>query len=524
MTEKVKKVLGLRGIIISGLSGAIGFEIFVLLNYAYFNLAGTSIIFALALGGIINLIIMLCYSELGAALPFVGGEYSYIKKAYGGYVGFIFGCFSWLASIFAAALAAITFVSQFAYLTSVFSVELQSTIMNSSWIFAIIIVAFMGFMEIRGLRKISSLIVIAFVILFAVFIIGGLLRGIGQIDLSLTTMPIGASGIFAATVYIFPIFIGTKALIANAPNAAKPGKDIPRALILSAIIIIPLYLLIALVAVGTVGWSTTQDISLLNQAANIIFGDYGSIVFAFAGMIACLSALGTALSVQSSNARGMSVDGYFPKKLLSVHPRYGTFYFVAIVGSLFIMALSTLGEIPFLGYAASFGSLLVFALVNLSLIKLRKTQPFMDRPFKTPLYPITPILGIVLSFAMLATPVLLGDANAIEALTSSLGLTAIVVMAYYLRMAGKVRIQIALGGIEMGTGFLITLISSMELAGILQPIFPFIPTFIELLFAIVLIVVGFYSFTVNYSKKENEKKDKKQTKISGLGKRLFKRF
>lgn len=522
MTTKEKKTLGLRDIIIAGLSGAIGFEIFILLNYAYFNLAGTSLIFALALGGVINLIIMLSYSELGAALPIVGGEYSYIKKAYGGYIGFIFGCFKWVASIFAAALASITFVLQFAYLLSVISVDAQTVVLNNSWIFALIIIAVMSFLEIRGLRKISSLIVVAFVLLFIVFIIGGLMHGIGEINSSSQYMPLGASGLFTAVVYIFPIFIGTKALIAEASNAKNPGKDIPRALLLSAIIIIPIYLLIAVVAVGVVGWSSTsQEVSLLNQAAQIIFGDYGSIIFAFAGMVACLSALGTALSVQSSISRGMSVDKYFPKALLSLHPRYGTFYVATIVGSFFIMGLSLLGAVPFLGYAASFGSLLVFALVNLSLIRLRKTQPFMNRPFKTPLYPITPILGVVLSFAMLVAPILFGDGNAIEALTSSVGLTALVAVAYYLRMAGKTRIKIALGGIEFGLGVLIIILSLMELTGFSQPIFPFINTYIQIVFASILIVTGYFSLICDDEKKELKNGN---SRIKKLRKRLFKRF
>ncbi len=522
MTIKEKKTLGLREIIIAGLSGAIGFEIFVLLNYAYFNLAGTSLIFALALGGIINLIIMLSYSELGAALPLVGGEYSYIKKAYGGYTGFIFGCFSWLASIFAAALASITFVLQFAYLLSVISIDAQTVVLNNSWLFALIIIAVMSLLEIRGLRKISSLIVIAFVLLFTVFIIGGLMHGIGELSLSPESMPFGASGIFAAIVYIFPIFIGTKALIANASSTKNPGKDIPRALILSAIIIIPIYLLIGVVAVGVVGWSSTlSEISLINQAAQIIFGDYGSIIFAFAGMVACLSALGTSLSVQSSISRGMSVDKYFPKALLSIHPRYGTYYIATIVGSFFIMSLSLLGAIPFLGYAASFGALLVFAVVNLSLIKLRKTQPFMDRPFKTPLYPIIPILGVVLSFAMLVTPILLGDGNAIEALTSSVGLTALVAVAYYLRMAGKTRIKIAFSGIEIGIAVLIIILSLLELIGFSKPIFPFINTYLQIVFAFVLLITGCFSL---FSDDGSHESKNGNFKIKKLRKRLFKRL
>jgi basic amino acid/polyamine antiporter, APA family len=385
---KRAKGLGLFDIVIAGLSGAIGVEIFILLNYAYFHLAGPAVLYALIFGGIINLLIMLSYSELSAAMPLAGGEYTYIKTAYGGYVGFIFGCFRWLAAIFAASLAAVAFVLQLAYLFSAISPQLQTAIMDQSWLISILVVAVMGFMEVRGSKKIGSLIVIAFILLFVGFIVGGFVNGLSEVNLFSAPLPLGTSGVFAAVVYVFPMFIGTRALVASASGSEKPQKDIPRALIISASLLIPLYLLLAFVAISSVSPSEAiQQIPILNLAANKIFGGYGGILFAAAGMVACLSTLGTALSVQSSISRGMSRDGYFPKILLSVHRRFGTFYVAAVIGSVLIMILSALGAIPFLGYAASFGSLLVFALVNLSLMKLRKTQPYMERPFKTPPLP-----------------------------------------------------------------------------------------------------------------------------------------
>jgi APA family basic amino acid/polyamine antiporter len=520
-STKSSKGLGVFDIVVAGLSGAIGFEIFVLLNYAYFHLAGPAIVYALAFGGIINLLVMLSYSELAAAMPLVGGEYTYIKSAYGGYIGFIFGCFRWLAAIFAAALAAVAFVLQLAYLFSIVSPQLQSIVLDQYWIIAIAIVAILGAMEVRGSRRAGTLVVFAFILLFAGFIIGGFVHGVGGIELFPTTLSAGVSGVFAATVYVFPMFIGTKALVASAPSAKKP-KDIPKALILSAIIIIPLYLLLAIVAVGSVTPDeASQQVPLLNFAANSIFGGYGGVVFAIAGMVACLSALGTALSVQSSIARGLSRDGYFPKILLSVHRRLGTFHIAAIVGSLLIMAFSVLGAVPFLGYAASFGSLLVFALVNLSLIKLRKTKPHMDRPFKTPLYPITPILGVIFSLALLVAPVLFGDGNASDALTSALGLTGVVLATYYLRMAGRYRAQIALGGIGIGAGFCLIVLSILNFAGLANSLVPFVPNYVQLLFALILLGAGFFNFNAQTARKKKESNEEEEL---GLTNRLRQYF
>jgi APA family basic amino acid/polyamine antiporter len=481
------KGIGLFDIVMAGLSGAIGFEIFVLLNYAYFHLAGPDILIALLLGGVINFLIMLSYCELASAMPKVGGEYTYIKTAFGGYLSFIFGCFRWLASIFGASLAAVAFVLQLSYLFSAISPQIQNGILGQSWLIALVLVVIMGLFEVRGVRQVGNVIVIAFVLLFLGFIVGGFIQGIGEINPIGAAMPTGISGVFAAVVYVFPMFIGTRAIVAAASESRRPERDISRGIIISALFIIPIYVLLALVAVSTVTTAEAlEQVPLLSFAAGRVFGSLGSVIFSLAGMAACLSALGTSLSVQSSISRGMSRDGYFPKILLSVHSRYGTFHVAAIVGTALIMILSTLGAVPFLGYAASFGSLIVFAVVNLSLMRLRQTKPYMDRPFKTPLYPFTPVLGVILSVALLFIPILIGDGNAIDALTSSIGITGIVIVTYYLRMVGRYRTQIALGGIGVGVGAFLIVSSFFD-------VLVLIPNYVKLFVGIIFLVVGLFN-------------------------------
>lgn len=486
-----KRTLGLFGVIMAGLSGAIGFEIFALLNYAYFNLAGSDIILAVLLAGFVNLLIMLSYSELGAAIPEVGGEYTYIKTAYGKFVAFIAGCFRWLASIFGASLAAVTFVIQLAYLFSIFAPEIQIMILAQASLIAAIVVVIYGVLEVKGVKKIGNILAITLMILIAVLIVGGVVSGLGQTEVLPKSFLESFSGVFAAMVYVFPMFFGMRALIAVAATAKKPGKDIPRGLIASALLTIPIYFLLAYVAAGAAPpEGTTLSIPLLGYAAETIFGSAGGILFAIAGMVACLSGLGTSLTVQSSIARGMSRDGYFPKILLAVHSHFKTHYIAVIAGSIFIMLLSTVGAVPFLAYTGSFGSLIVFALVNLSLIKLRKTKPYMDRPFKTPLYPLTPILGIVFSGVMLIAPSFFGDANAADALISSVGLTLLVVATYYLRMAGRTRLQIAIGGIGIGTGISAIILACISEAGVITPILTFAPNYLLVALGAALIIGG----------------------------------
>lgn len=486
-----------------GLSGAIGFEVFVLLDYPYFDLElGASIVFGLLLTGLVNLLIMLNYCELSTAIPEVGGAYTYIKTAYGGFVPFIFGCFRWLASIFGAALAAVVFTAQLSYLLKV-ALNLQSFDLTQAPLIAVIVVIAMAALGIKGKKGAGVTIVFAFIAIFAIFVGSGSLHGLAPIEVFPKNLPNSMPKIFAAIVYMFPMFFGVRSLVAGAAQIKHPERNLPKALLLSSLLIIPLYICVTYTAVGIVSLEEAQlmrqeagwQVPLLNLAAQRIFGWTGGALIAVAGMFASLSALGTSLAVQASILRGMSRDAYLPKLLRSVHRRFGTPYAAIIAGSLFVMFLGAIGAVEFLGYAASFGSLLVFALVNLSLLKLRKEKPHMERPFKTPLYPVTPIAGVIISIALLMFPMFFPEA--VIALMSCIGLTVLVLMAYYFRMIGRYRMQIATGGAGLGIGVFLLLLTCLVEAGIMSPIFPFIPSYIMLLISAISIVAGFLNATVH---------------------------
>jgi APA family basic amino acid/polyamine antiporter len=452
----MERKLGFFDAVMMGLSGSIGFEIFVLMDYAYFGLAGSSIVLALLLGGLVNLLIMFSYCELSAAIPEVGGEYTYTKAAYGGLVAFVSGCLRWLASVFGASLAALAFARQLSYLFLRVAPVFEAFVTIQTPLIAIVVIIILTALDVKGAKKVGPMIVVTFLALFAIFLVSGLWHGLP--DVAPKPLPGGLSGVFAATAYMFPMFFGMRALVAGAAQIKNAEKNIPRAIILSASLIVPLYISVAYVAVGVVPLGDFDE-PFLNLAAENILPGVGGILFAIAGMVASLSALGTSIAVQSSISRGMSRDGYLPKALLSVHRRYGTPYIATIAGSLFIIFLSAVGYVEFLGYAASFGSILVFALVNLSLLKLRRTKPYLKRAFKAPLYPFTPIAGVIMSFVLLVSPVFFGDVNAISALMSGLGLMGLVLLTYYLRMVGRHRVQVALGGISLTMGILTGLLT-----------------------------------------------------------------
>jgi amino acid transporter len=491
-----EKKYGLSSAIIMGLGGAIGFEIFVLLNYAYFDLAGPSMISALLFCGVINLITMLSYSELSAALPEVGGEYTYTKAAFGGFISFMAGCLRWLASVFGGALAAVVFVEQLGVLFSVFAPPIQDLILANAALLIVGLVIVLVFLAIRGVEEATTLIVAAFLAIFVIFLAMSLNYTLTPRNIVPEASGSSLAVFFATAAYIFPMFVGMRALVAGAPQIKNPGKNVPRALMITTALLTVVYFLVAFVSVGVVNPSEVDAGPLLNVAASRIMGPVGAMLFALAGIFASVSSVGTAMSVQSSILGGMSRDGYLPKALLSAHKRFGTRYVAIIASSLFVLFFGTSGAVVFLGYAASFGSLLVFALVNLSLIQLRRKMPRLDRPFRAPFYPFTPIAGVVMSVLLLTIPVVLRDVNAESALLSSLGMVAVVLVTYYLRMVKREvdfnRLRVAVGGVCLGAG--LTLI---VLAPAIAPPAMFI---IMVLAGLVSIIAGILNFLVSARK------------------------
>jgi amino acid transporter len=141
----------------------------------------------------------------------------------------------------------------------------------------------------------------------------------------------------------------------------------------------------------------------------------------------------------------MSRDGYLPKVLSKVHRRFSTPYVAVIVCAVFTVIFTATGFVNFVVYAVNLGFIIGFSIVNLAVIKLRKTKPHLDRPFKVPLYPFMPLAGLATCAFLVVF---------IEPAVIVLGveLSIVALLVYYIRMVGYHRIRIALGGVSMGLG------------------------------------------------------------------------
>jgi amino acid transporter len=228
----------------------------------------------------------------------------------------------------------------------------------------------------------------------------------------------------------------------------EPGKTIPRAILITCLALILIYTATAFVVFKIVPAESLRDqVSPLAYVAEQFMGPVGVGVVTIAGIIAALSSVNTSTMAHSRVAYALARDGYFPKSFFRLNKRFSTPVAAIVIGSVLTAMFGATGVVNFVAYATDFGFIIGFIFVNLSLIKLRKDQPNLHRPFKVPLFPLTPLLGIATSLMLIFF---------LDPGTLLIGLELLVfgLIAYYLRMVGRYRISLAVGGMNLGiSGF-----------------------------------------------------------------------
>jgi APA family basic amino acid/polyamine antiporter len=214
--------------------------------------------------------------------------------------------------------------------------------------------------------------------------------------------PMGFSGIGAGAAYIFFAYIGFDAVSTTAQEAKNPQRDLPIGIIVSLLVCTILYIAVAGVLTGMVHW---QDVNIEAPVARA-FLDRG---LSTASHIITLGALAGLTSVmlvmllgQTRVLYSMANDGLLPRKFFAaIHPRFRTPYKNTILVGLLAAIVGSVTPIDEIGKMVNIGTLLAFVIVCIAVMVLRNTNPSQPRPFRTPLVPFVPILGILFNGYMM---------------------------------------------------------------------------------------------------------------------------
>jgi APA family basic amino acid/polyamine antiporter len=207
----------------------------------------------------------------------------------------------------------------------------------------------------------------------------------------------GVSGIFAGAALVFFAFIGFDIVATNAEETKRPQRDLPIAIFASLAICTILYVAVSLVVTGMVKYNHINVKAPLATAFQSVGQNTIATIVSYGALAGITSVILVLLMGQSRVFFAMSRDGLLPAVFSAVSKRYGSPYRTTIVTGLVVAALTFFFPLKTLAELVNIGTLFAFVLVAIGVIVLRRTRPDLQRPFRTPLVPLVPILSVMAS-------------------------------------------------------------------------------------------------------------------------------
>ena len=223
----------------------------------------------------------------------------------------------------------------------------------------------------------------------------------------------GWTGIFAGAGVVFFAFIGFDAVSTAAQEAKNPQRDMPKGILLSLLICVVLYILFAHILAGVANYTEFRTVGQEASVTYVIdtyMKGYGwlSTLITLAILAGFSSVILVMLMGQSRVFFSMSNDGLVPKVFSQLHPKFKTPWKSNFLFFIFVGLIAAFIPASIISDMTVIGTLFAFVLVCIGIIVLRKTDPSLPRPFRTPWVPVIPVLGILVCTGLIYT---LGPAN-----------------------------------------------------------------------------------------------------------------
>jgi APA family basic amino acid/polyamine antiporter len=449
--HSLKRALGPLNLVSLGIGAIIGAGIFVLTGQAAAENGGPAIVLSFVLSGIACAFAGLCYAEFASLIPIAGSAYTYGYATLGEIFAWIIGWDLVLEYAFGAATVASgwagyfvsflqdrglhippeyigTYGQKFALYqgrwtdvttlpsgVSLSGVEVRTALFNlvAFTIIAIVTcVLIIGIKESANLNTAIVIVKVSIVLLFIVIAAGYLIKhpSIARANWHPFIPPntgeyghYGLSGIATGAAVVFFAYIGFDAVSTAAQEAKNPQKDMPVGILGSLVICTILYILVSGLLTGMVSYTKLGVSDPVAVGIDVTGIRWGSFIVKIGAIFGLATVMLVMLLGQSRVFYSMSKDGLLWKWASTIHPRFRTPWISNIVMGLFVAIFGAVIPISDLSKLVSIGTLLAFVIVCAGVWILRAKRPELERPFKTPLVPLVPILGMAVAIYLMAS-------------------------------------------------------------------------------------------------------------------------
>jgi APA family basic amino acid/polyamine antiporter len=431
--NRLRRVLGPVQLTSLGVGAIIGTGIFVLTGIAAHDKVGPALTLSFVVAGAACIFAALCYAEFASMVPVAGSAYTYAYATLGELFAWIIGWDLVLEYAVGSATVAHGWSHYFQDFIGILGVKLPHVFTNAPFDFnpatgqlaatgtiidlpALVIAGMITIVLVIGIRESASfnaaMVIVKLVIVLFVIVVGAFyvdprnwqpfapygytgLSFFGHTLLGETGRGGEPLGMLAGAATIFFAYIGFDSVSTHAEEARNPRRDVPIGIVVSLILCTVLYIAVAAVLTGMVPYDKINIDAPVSDAFKQVGLPWAQFLISLGALTGITSVLLVLMLSQPRVLLAMARDGLVPSSFFgAVHERFRTPWKSTILTGVFVGSMGALVPLRILAELVNIGTLLAFVIVCAAVLIMRRTHPEADRPFRCPLVPLVPILGI----------------------------------------------------------------------------------------------------------------------------------
>ncbi len=407
--SELERTIGLTGGLAIGIGTMIGAGIFVFPGLAGAEV-GTAAVASFGIGGVVALLVALPASELATAMPKSGGGYYFISRGLGTLAGTVVGLSLWLGLVFATAFYLVGLGFYLLDALAEAGVVIGST---GAIVSGIAVLAGVGFTVLNATgtenaAKLQNAIVALLLSMLVAFLSYGMLDAFDIVDAG---VPPGEAAnvwsvgpVMSVAALVFTSYLGFAQVATVAGDMKDPGRNLPLAMVGSVVIVTVLYALTIFVATSVFDQAALEAAgeTAMVEIGRALLGTAGAVVIIVGGLLATMSSANASILSTSRAIYGVSRDALLPGWASRVNLAYGTPHIALAMAGGPVVVLAATRQVALLAEVASFLHLIMYGLICVSLIAIRRDEPdWYDPDFRVPGGPVIPAVGAVASFGLI---------------------------------------------------------------------------------------------------------------------------